>query len=336
MIEAQWRTSAHAIADRTPLFRAMKQAAGSEADCLRCHAPLTGQVDPALQASKEAITCDACHLLRHVVPSRQGATLVHELGDNVKFGPFCDLPDNYFHKVGCSPLHAESAFCGGCHLYYVPTRQGPLPVFTEYEEWLALGEKTETQTCQSCHMPGGTAEIAVGATSRIGVGHHGFFGDQRTLRRTALAVSASLRQSPQLLRVQLSVSNNLAQHSVPTGLPGRRVRLAVSVEDPAGAVVERKELFFARILVDDTGVEVPFYAATRVGSDNRLLADETRQVSFELKAPAAGVVRIEVDWLATGDEVGQTLAVALAPEPLRSVVLHYGPHRPLPRTVKLK
>lgn len=314
----------------------MKRAAGAKPDCLRCHSPLEGQVDPKLAVANEAITCDACHLLRRVAPAKGGATLIHELGDNVKFGPFCDLPDNYFHKSGCSPLHGESAFCGGCHLYYLPLGDGGLPVFTEYEEWLTAGSKGETQTCQSCHMPGGTAQIAVGERSRIGVGHHGFFGDQRSLRRTALAVTASLRQSARSISVQLAVSNNVAQHSVPTGLPGRRVIVAVTVEDGAGEIVDRKEETFARILANDAGLEVPFSSATRVDTDNRIGADETRQVSFELKAPASGSLRIDVVWVGLGAELAERLSITPAREPMRSLLLQFTPRKPLPRTAKLK
>ncbi len=139
-IFGEWKLSAHAQAERSTLYQAMRSKAESAeaSGCDRCHAPLAA-VAPSVAG--EGVGCDTCHSIRQADARVEGGGYVLSLTDNVKYGPLCDAKAHYFHKMGCSPLHNESMLCAGCHLWY--RRSGAegdrvgteVPVFTEYHEW---------------------------------------------------------------------------------------------------------------------------------------------------------------------------------------------------------
>ena len=83
----------------------------------------------------------------------------------------------------------------------------------------------------------------------------------------------------------------------------------MSVVDPGGKVVDTAERAYARVLVDDTGKEVPFYSAVRVGSDTRIPAGGARTATFDLNAPAVGELRAEVRELDIAPALAQALNV---------------------------
>jgi hypothetical protein len=128
--EREWRRSAHARAASEPLYQAMRAEPGAEG-CDRCHAPLAAALGPGDAVTAEGVTCDVCHTIDRVELGQKGAIFALRLDGNVKFGPLCDARDQYFHRMGCSPLHREAIFCAACHTH----REGDLPVYTEYQEW---------------------------------------------------------------------------------------------------------------------------------------------------------------------------------------------------------
>lgn len=339
-MEQEWRSSAHARADRTPLYVAMRARADA-AGCDRCHAPLALLLDPLDPAGREGVSCDVCHTLAAVRPRRSGAALVLRIDDVVRYGPLCDAKDHYFHKMGCSPLHEQSALCGGCHLYYAPSPSGAeLPVYTEFEEWAEGPYRDQDLPCQHCHMPGAMAEVATGAGRRSAVPHHGLLGSGGDLRRSALRLRLVVAGGREQIRVEASLKNVGAGHKVPTGLPGRRVVLRLRALDAHSLETDRAEQNYGRVLVDAAGVEVPFYAAARLASDNRLAPEQTRVETFQLRAPGAGRVEVELAWR----EIGEAVAASLGLRPEEQVMLRaqvpFGPGRPgggrsgLPRTVE--
>jgi hypothetical protein len=285
-----WATSAHANADRSPIYRAMREASGRD-DCDRCHAPLRARV-PDERLAAEGVTCDVCHTLRAVVPDRHGTALALDLASAVRYGPLCGTDDHYFHRMGCSPLHSRAELCGGCHLWTTHTSAGAeLDVRTTYADWQAGSHAAAGVTCQGCHMPTVAGEVAVGWAVGGQVSDHGMYGLDDRAR--ALTVGLAVAPEGQRLRVELELTNAGAGHPLPSGLPGRRIVVRVSALGAEGTPIASEERILARILVDGRGVEVPFYAAQRVASDTCLAPSEVRRERLSL--PRVGVVEVRAE-----------------------------------------
>lgn len=274
----EWSGSAHAGSDRSPVYQAMRAAAPEAAACDRCHAPLAAVLGRADPLAGEGVNCDVCHALAAVELGPASASWSLELADNRKYGPLCDAAEPYFHRAGCSPLHGESRLCAACHHL-----NAPLPVFSEFAEWQHGEAMSSGVQCQGCHMGKRAGAVASGGPERRMVSQHGDGpapGDGLQLTASAVAVPGGV-----LLRGALKVSG--VGHSVPAGLPGRELALVAELVDGTGQVTASAELVYSKRLVDGAGREVPFFAATRVGADTRLQADETR--SFALGLAGAGV-----------------------------------------------
>lgn len=317
-IAARWHLSAHARADKTPLYVAMHAQARDAAACDHCHAPLVGRADPTEPATREAITCDVCHSISAVEPVRAGGQFTLQTQDNVKRGPLCDAKDHYFHKMGCSPLHTEGRLCAACHLYYRSTSGGAsLPVFTEYEEWRDGPAAAAGLECQSCHMPaieGG--EVARGWKPRPHSHDHSLLGLDGTLRKRALKLRLEVAGGAGTAHVTATLTNVGAGHAVPSGLPGRRILLRAVALDADGGEQGRVERQWARVLADDSGQERPFYAATRVASDRRLERDVPALETLDVPAPRPGTLVVQVVWREVPAAWRDTLGVDGAEEVL--------------------
>ncbi len=309
---AEWKGSAHAQADRAPLFVAMRaQVRTGVEECDRCHAPFVGVTDAGEPGAHEGVNCEACHGVREVEVRRRGRTFTLHTEENVKYGPLCDAKDHYFHKMGCSPLHEESRFCAACHLWYRALPDGSeLPVFTEYEEWVDGPYNGMGMDCQRCHMPGTRAEVAAGAGQRPSVHGHGFLGGDGRLRRRALTLDLRATKAGGRLHVEADLANVGAGHAVPSGMPGRQVILRVRATDKRGREFARDERRYGRTLVDERGAEAPFFAAVRVASDSRIAPRDVRHESFDLDGGKATEVRAEVLWSAASPALAATLGVA--------------------------
>ena len=311
--EAQWRSSAHAQADTSPLYRAMRVGART-ASCDRCHAPLrtVAAGDPI---AAEGVSCDVCHTISSVQVSRVGgAGFALHLDDAVRYGPLCDAKPHYFHTMGCSPLHEAAEFCAACHNWSVQLPSGgTLAIYPEYKEWLEESASGAGTSCQSCHMPGERAEVAVGWPERSGVPLHTFLG-RGDLRRRALIGRARVSIAAGKLTVHVALTNSGAGHAVPTGLPERQLRVSVELVDNAGRIAAREEHVYGRTLVDATGKVVPFYEATRELADTRIRAGETREDTFVLLAAAVGQLRVSVAWRPISPSLAAKLGVTPPPD----------------------
>ncbi|HEX8795960.1 MAG TPA: multiheme c-type cytochrome [Polyangiaceae bacterium] len=316
--EGQWRRSAHGHSQTTPAYLAMREHADA-ASCDGCHAPIDRLVPADDPARGDGVDCDACHTLSETTPRRSGGGFTLHIDDMTKYGPLCDAKNNYFHKVQCSPFHSQSEMCASCH--WMATRVGSddLPVFTEYEEWQSSRYGAIGVTCQDCHMPEESTAVAVGAKRRGGVAHHDFGADNPRFRSSALGLHASVEARAATVVVKASIRNENAGHDVPTGLPERRLVLRATTFDAGGHEVDKAERAYGRFLVDAAGEPAPFYAATRVASDTRILADETREESLELSLPAAGEVRLELVWQAMAPAIAAKFSL-----PTGDVVLQRG------------
>jgi hypothetical protein len=294
----EWETSAHAQAVTSPLYK-ISVAAASDASCDRCHAPLASEI-PRDAVVTEGVTCDVCHTLRDPKPSVDGGTWHLAIDDMVKFGPRCDLKDHYFHRMGCSPEHKTAEICGTCH-WWEPKG---LPVFTEYADWKA-GPKHDTP-CQDCHMPKDRAALATGSPVRNGVPHHGLLGKAKDLRKTSLHVDTKLAPDGSL---SITLENKHAAHYVPSGLPERRIVVRARLVDAKGAELWHDQRELGRILVDNTGKEVPFWAATRVGTDTRIAPAGQSTITFAVPH-GKGNVEVAVVYRGLSDAVATQLGVS--------------------------
>ncbi len=295
----------------------MRQDAG-RSDCDRCHAPLR-EVAPGNElVAAEGVTCDVCHTIRDARPDPQGAVLEYDTGSAVRYGPLCDREDHYFHKMGCSPLHARSELCGACHLWTTHTSAGSsLDVLSTFSDWRDGPYATIDQTCQGCHMHSSSGEIAVGWGTRASASDHGMFGVDDELRRRAVALDVSVATAQQGARVVLSltITNEGAGHAIPTGLPGRRLVASVVMVDAADEPIAQQRQAYGRILVDADGREVPFYAAKRVASDTRLGPNEQREEQFSFASAGVAEVRVELSSVELSAAIAEVVGVP-APEPI--------------------
>lgn len=308
----EWQLSAHARAGTSALFTLMRDKSGPAGQgCDECHLPLKGRAMPGA-AVEEGVTCEACHSITGVEDKGESAITTFRVG-RVKQGPLCDAKRHYFHDMGCSKLHEQSLVCAGCHLWSSTTEKGiSVPVFTEFAEWRESAAKKGI-SCQDCHMPTSTREVARGSPPRPGVPHHGFLVAPAA-RGQALSVSATVSDADAAIGVNISIRNQGVGHSFPSGLPGKQVVLRAVVVDAEGHEVGREERAYARVLIDDSGAEVPFYAATRVGSDTRLAPEATRDEAFSFDVTSAGEVRIDVVTRDLSPALAKALGVALPAE----------------------
>jgi hypothetical protein len=140
------------------------------------------------------------------------------------------------------------------------------------------------------------------------------------------------------LHADVSIKNTMNGHSTPTGLPGRQIVLRVSLLDADGRTVKQEERAYGRVLVDDAGKEVPFYAARGQASDNRLGAGETRRESFSFHADGPGALAAEVIWRRTSPAIAAALALPVDEQVLSEARISFGPrgshgHALLPKTM---
>lgn len=260
-IYQMWRRSMHSAAVTDPIFqtsylRAYQETGGQAGPiCLRCHAPAAVMNDDLLMReplSREGITCDYCHSIVSVDLARRDQPFTVET-DGVKRGPLADA-DSPVHKVAASPLHESSEFCAGCHEY---TNERGIPILSTYSEWKSSPQAAQGVTCQKCHMPmepGNVVRPGFGSDRKMINLHNISGGHSRDQVRKAstvkiLSVRRELRNS---VLVEVEVSNSGSGHSIPTGMPTRRLTLDV-VLYAGDRVVRRFQRHYQKSLVDASG-----------------------------------------------------------------------------------
>lgn len=311
-IAESWSSSAHAGSAKDPLYLAMRDDA-KDASCDSCHAPLAHLLEPGSAVAGEGVTCDACHTAERVELDGERGRLILNPADNIKRGPLCDARDHYFHRVACVPMFERSEMCAGCHTLSRHSGAATIAVHGEYEEWKAspLGPSGSDASCQSCHMPTRDGEVAEGWD---GPQQHSAHGTAAT-SSSPLHVALTLRPAADgRIAVVANVKNADAGHALPTGLPGRRLRIAARVVDESGAELDRWEHVYGTWLVDDAGNEVPFYAATRVAKDDRIAAEATRAHEFVLAAPGAARLELTLAQRAICEPLAERIGIAAPDE----------------------
>ncbi len=290
VIYKEWKNSLHASSISDPVFLSVFNEVEREKKnfCLKCHAPtvrVTGDYELAQFITKEGVTCDFCHTVKSVDLSKE-EPFEFDLGF-VKRGPFeSDLETG--HKNLYSGIHLKSEFCAGCH--EVVNEKG-FHVMSTYSEWKAGPYAEKGIQCQNCHMPEefGTPIVNTEiAKTKHSVTAHKFLGGHSQINITrAATLTQVLDKANDSLSVVVYVTNSEAGHSLPTGIPSRKVILTVKLLDTKGGVVGEKEVVYRRVLVDEEGREIPeenikdmFLKATSLKSDNRIKPKETRREEF--------------------------------------------------------
>ncbi len=297
-IYRMWRNSAHAIAMEDPVFlEALRDTEAREKPevrrtCLGCHAPLAEVTRDLALASKitwEGVGCDYCHSIIEVKETDSRVEAVVRIS-TVKRGPIQDAASTA-HDVAYSPLHETSPVCAPCHQYV--NGEGTV-IMSTYSEWKASKAAEDGVSCQSCHMGLTKANVVdprVQRVERAQVNLHEVPGGHslEQLHR-ALGVALAPERQGDELALRIALTNRGAGHAVPTGMPGRRVILEVSLETGEGKSF-RETRTYERSFLDAAGKPIVrdsgfFASGVKPGPDTRIQADERRIETFRFPLPA--------------------------------------------------
>jgi len=314
-----WRDSAHAEATEDPFFleayRDVEKRYGAERSrvCLDCHAPMAIMIDdPGLEQriSREGVNCDFCHSLVSVELAESGPSPTFEFGE-VKRGTIRGADSNG-HEVAYSELHKDSVVCAPCHEYV--TADGT-PVLTTYSEWKSSRAAERGETCQSCHMgltEGDVVDPRVKRESGARINLHQMPG-ARSIHQLldALDIKISSERGADGVAVQVRLTNEGAGHAIPTGMPGRRILMEVSVAASDGASF-RESRTYSKQFADEDGKRIRevgeffFASGVRLESDSRIGVDERRTESFLFpvadSASAYVTVKLHYEYAPRGED----------------------------------
>jgi hypothetical protein len=245
--------------------------------CVSCHTPVgffsgmpaktSDHLKKIPDMAQKGVQCDFCH-------SATGAGKIYnadikldpghgEEDPGIKRGPLGDSkPD--FHKAAYSKFHTQAEICGVCHDVRHVVFGTKLE--TPYEEWKKGPYAEQGIPCQDCHMrqrpgvpatgstkrPDNPGFAASGGPKRKHVYTHYFTGsntlipgqfgfkEQITMAEERLknAATVSIGDALKGGKLQVTVTNSGAGHSLPTGLSHvRQMWLEVTVSDRNGSVL---------------------------------------------------------------------------------------------------
>jgi hypothetical protein len=305
-IYGMWRRSMHANSWSDPVFQTSYMKAYVETEgkareiCLPCHAPGAAlSKEPEREANtREGITCDFCHSVLSVDLGKPGHSF-HVKLDGVKRGPLSDAVSPA-HEIAKSDLHKSAEFCAGCHEYANPRG---LEIFTTYTEWKASPQAKEGKTCQQCHMPmtpGQTVKPELGIY-RTEINLHDISGGHsadQVRKAASVRIVRMEREEPKTAVIEVEVANIGSGHSIPTGLPTRKLVLEV-VLFAGDREVRRFERVYQKVLLDARGLPIvedhqALLGARTLREDTRLRPGERRLEQFVTQVPSKGALRTEV------------------------------------------
>lgn len=302
-----WRQSAHANAMEDPIFlevfRETQKRDGPAVSktCLRCHAPMidiNNDVKLEKKITWEGVSCDVCHSLVAVELTDRGPKQIFDVGD-VKRGPIKDA-QSMAHKVAWSELHSTSLVCAGCHEY---VNADGTQIMGTYSEWKASKAAKKGKTCQTCHMGKVKADVVDPRVKRVAqaeVNLHEVPGGHSIdqLHKALDVLIMPTTRTGDELSLEVVLANTGAGHSVPTGMPGRRVILEVKVATSKGQIMEEQRVYgtvyktAAGAVIDR---DADYFAAGVVPvSDTRIKADEERSESFRFRVPATDTAYVTI------------------------------------------
>jgi nitrate/TMAO reductase-like tetraheme cytochrome c subunit len=305
-IHKAWAASEHATAFTSPEFQVpydrVRRANPAQAlTCEQCHNPmrfLLAKDDPKADIFRqEGVGCDFCHSVYGV--DAKGPWPRYRAKPGVKFGPQGGNPANKAHVTQFSRLHITSDFCAGCHEF---RNEYGVPILTTTSEWEQSFYRGEQIHCQFCHLPQLFDARFIDKKKQKGPVDHGMVGGHSPARLAlAIPVKGTLEFSGAEAVLKVTLKNETVGHKTPSGLPSHRIRLTTTLLGSDGAVVDRKEELFERVIGDGSGkvLEKPeqvFLEGREVLKDNRIGPKESRLVvqRFPLsgKTPASATIAL--------------------------------------------
>lgn len=299
-IYSEWRNTMHAQSYTDPVFQVAYHQVAAKADrrvCLECHAPLARYAeDPELDhaITREGITCDFCHTVSGLSGDTPSGLYVVEPG-HVKRGPFEeDELTEKGHKNEYSSLHLKAEFCGGCH--EVVNAQG-FHVMSTYTEWKDGPYPASGTQCQNCHMPEDIrfpiVDAEVVPSTKMATSHGFMGGHSRIQVQNAADITLFAERSDREINALIYVTNKESGHSLPTGLPSRRLVLTVRLRERDRLhVLGERTKEYRRVLADAEGREIDGDDVVRqllhsaaVLRDNRPAPKKTIREAFHFEAP---------------------------------------------------
>jgi len=288
-----WASSLHATSWTNTTFQtSLKEIEGNPdvtRSCTNCHSPVVtnSQSPPALQIVNEGVTCDWCHSIKDVETNRKPMLLSLEIGA-AKYGPVLNA-QSMGHKVTYSQLHTAAEVCSGCHEY--ENSEG-LKVLGTFSEWQASDFAKAGMTCQRCHMPLTTLHVVDPRVKREPasfVNLHkmpGGHSQDQLLKALDLRITGLTRRGAGI-HVEVLVHNKGAGHSVPTGMPTRRIILTTEVEGSRSGK-QKQTRVYGTTIQDRAGTIVDHDSAVitsgaKFVSNTRLQPAERRIESFDFK-----------------------------------------------------
>ncbi len=301
-----WTGSMHAFSAEDPIFKAslmQAQVVGGEPIrdyCLGCHTPLAKNMrDYSLtqEVTREGVTCDFCHSIEDVHLDRQGNEYDLNIG-SVKYGPSPSV-ETPAHESQKSDLFGKSEICGGCHEL---VNDNGVTVMGTYSEWKAGPYPDLGIQCQNCHMPMSLKAASINANgdtlNKLAHDHRFQGGHSQVNLRNAATITLNSEIIEKTAQISVFITNAESGHKLPTGMPGRKLLLEVTILDQDGNLLAQPSRVYRKVLVDDEGtilegnVNQLIYSAG-IYNDNRIGPKETKKEEFLVDLPD-GVKEIEV------------------------------------------
>ena len=299
----KWRDSMHAQAVTDPIFQAAYMQAFLDTDgkakliCLECHAPVAGiNGDTGLKdgVTREGITCHFCHSITATHPNgkkrfdvKVGATLAGPRGND-------KIP---YHAGVKSDLHRSADLCAACHEY----EANGVKIMSTWSEWKTGPSAAKGIACQQCHMPLENSMNQKG--ERISVFSHSLAGGHSIvqLRKGVVVNIRNVERLNDRTVVDLEIENSGAGHSLPTGIPTRKLVLYVQLLG-ADNNSQKKSVVYEKIIFDKKGRELTRDSdimqglGAVVAKDNRIASGEKRKEQVVFYGAATGEVSVSA-WI---------------------------------------
>lgn len=232
--------------------------------CLTCHAPRAEQFETALASpdrltlSQSGVGCTGCHVRAHQYYTSTGAP---PTGASLARG------HTGAHHASAlpSPQLGQSQYCAPCHQFPEDGLSlGGNLVLNTLREWQLSPAAARGETCQSCHMPGGS-HASTGIRDRQMMVRALDFTVEPS-RRAPRPTEAQTGRQKDRLTVRIRLLNRGTGHHLPT------------YTTPA--------LFVKAFLSDEHGAVLENTLTTRI-VHRRLAVEEERQL-FDTRIPAGG------------------------------------------------
>jgi len=297
-----WKISMHSQSLSDPIFMTAYKdaylATKGEAKklCLNCHAPITlinGDRDMQKKITNEGVTCHFCHSIVETHPNadpRDPNRFRLEVGSNIRSPKKSGT--GTFHNEVFSSLHKTSKLCAGCHEYDA----NGIKIMGTYSEWKEGPYAKKGIHCQTCHMPRVT--VGKGKERKLVFSHSVAGGHSLTQIEKALKIEVnSLIRKENKIVVELTVENVGSGHSLPTGIPTRKLLVYCEVRNGNGTTGKRIKRY-EKILFDKNGKELTSDSeimqglGTKIAKDNRIMAGEKRKERFTFYIKPEGSITV--------------------------------------------